>query len=205
MSLKLASAVLVAAAVTSGPAFACKGPTTLYADSFKTLDPAWAGTDLAVSNGSAHLTVQSDYSSWSWYAGSFIDSGDYCIDMVAPKLPDPSGGDGGIIFGMTNGDFYAFMLRADGQAAVNRWLNGAWLTPVSIRPAPGVKTAPNATNTLRVTFKGNSASAYVNDQLFITFNIPQPFQNSLIGLIAEDDVSGPITYQFSNLKITNVP
>jgi hypothetical protein len=41
MSLRFVTAVLVAMAAASSPALACKGPTLLFTDDFKTPDPAW--------------------------------------------------------------------------------------------------------------------------------------------------------------------
>jgi hypothetical protein len=207
MLLKLVTAVVVAAAVTTGPAFACMGSTVIFADNFQTVDPAWTGTAFTVSGGRAQMAVQPQYSEWAWYEGSFVDAGDYCIDVIGPTLQDASTGDAGMIFGMTpsTGDFYAFMVAENGQAWIALQQNNAWLTPVSPRAAPALKQGPDVANTLRVTWKGNSASAYINGQPFVNFNLPQAFQNTLIGLMAENGTGAGIAYQFGNLKITNAP
>jgi hypothetical protein len=203
MSLKLATAVLVAVAVTSGPAFACMGPTVIFQDSFQTVDPAWApifaGT-FAVSAGKMQLTAPSEQYAGVNYGNKFVDSGDYCVDMVSP---DPTTA-GGIVFGYTDGGWYQFEVGDNQQAAVLNVTSEGQLLPVSWRAAPALKTGANVTNTLRVTWKGTSASTYINGQLFATFNIPA-FQGTKIGLIIDNGASAPVTYQFSNLKVTNVP
>jgi hypothetical protein len=209
MSLKLATAVLVAVAVTAGPAFACKGPTVIFADPFQTEDPAWSlvgAGPLTISGGHAQLSSPAGEYTLADYQGMFIDTGDACVDMVGPTVADPSTASAGIVFGLSDGgDFYAFVVEEDGQAAVLRLQNGAWLTPVSWRASPAIKTGGGVTNTARVTWKGTSVSTFINDQPFVTFNIPQAFQNTTFGLMAQNAAPAATTYQFSNLKVTNVP
>jgi hypothetical protein len=205
MSLRLVSAVLVAVAAVSGPALACKGPTLIFSDDFKTADPSWvqdAGT-LTISGGKAQLTAQPGNYANTDYEGFFVNSGDACVDVVAPTVKDPTmGGVGGIMFGFTGGsDFYAFVMRQDGNAGIFRLQSGGWLTPVPLRAAQGVKTGAGVVNTMRVTWKGTDGAAYINDQLFTNFKI-QPFTNGTFGLYSEPEGN---VYQFSNVKVTNVP
>lgn len=206
LSLKLAMAALAVMAVASGPALACKGPTVIFSDNFQTANPAWSapvGT-LAIANGQAQLTAAAEQPALAIYGGKFIDSGDACVDIVAPNVQDPTEAIGGIVFGLSQADFYAFVVRPDGQAAVIRQQNGGWLTPVPPRAAPALKTGANVANTLRVTWQGTNAAAYINDQPFITFTVPA-FQNSEIGFYAESDLSTPVAFQFGNLDVTTVP
>lgn len=213
MSLKLAASVLAAVAATSAPALACMGPTVIFQDNFQTENPAWSAPfgGTAISGGKAQVTPPPGGNlAFMVYEGEFIDSGDLCVDMVAPTLQDPTSALGGVVFGFNNSAFafYTFLAREDGQAQIALDQNGAWLNPVSMRAAPALKNGANVTNTLRVTWKGNSVSTYVNGQPFVPFTIPQAFQNVLIGLYAENDAAtgtAPFTYQFSNLKVTNVP
>lgn len=207
MSVKFATAVFLAAAITSSPAFACKGPTVIYQDNFQSADPAWSapfGGTPVISGGQAQVTAQPGDFNVYVYEGTFVDSGDYCVTVTGPTLSDPTSALGGVAFGFdNNGDFYAFLVREDGQATVYRNQNGGWLTPVAMRAAPALKTG-TASNTLRVTWKGTTASAFINDQPFINFTI-QAFKNSMIALYAEADGNAPATYSFSNLNVTTVP
>ena len=206
MSIKFVTAVLVAVAVASGPALACKGPTLIFSDNFQSVDPAWVQQfgKLTIGGGKAQLSSEPGKYANADYEGSFVNSGDACVDVTAPTVKDPTTILAGIMFGFTDySNFYAFVLRGDGQASVVRLQNGGWLTPVPVRAAPGAKTGANAVNTLRVTWNGTSgaAAAYVNDQSFINFKI-QPFTNGTFGLYAEPEGN---TYQFSNAKVTNAP
>jgi hypothetical protein len=70
-----------------------------------------------------------------------------------------------------------------------------------------MKKGANMTNTLRVTWKGTSVATYINGQAFATYTLPQAFQNTMIGLLAQGDASATAgaTWKFTNLKVTNVP
>ncbi len=206
MPVRLATAVLVAVAVTSGPTFACKGPTVIFQDNFQTLDPGWYG-GLAAAGGHGSLTAAAGELNFAFYGGKIIDSGDVCVDMVSPpNLKDASDAHGGIMFGFTDfANYYAFVATEDGEASVLGAHNGASLTPVVTRPAPQLKRGANVSNALRVTWKGTNVSTYINDQPFITFTLHYSFKNSFIGLYGSNDESAATTFQFGTLKVTNVP
>jgi hypothetical protein len=204
MSSRLVLAALVGVIATFAPALACKGPTLIFSDDFKSADPAWVQDfgKLTITGGMAQLTSEPGHIASADYQGFFLDSGDACVDVVAPTVKDPSTTVGGIMFGRTDDDnFYAFVVRSDGRAAIFRRQNGGWLTPVPMRSAQNAKVGPNAANTLRVTWKGTEGTAYVNDQQFIAFKI-EPFKNGTFGLYCEPEGN---VYQFGKVTVTNVP
>jgi hypothetical protein len=211
MLLRFVTAVLAVAAVTSSPALACMGPTVIFADNFQSADPAWGsmfGSAMSISSGQAQLTVpatKSGAAGAAFYGGMFVDSGDYCIDVVGPAVADPTTALGGIIFGMGDSeDFYLFAADQAGRAEVLQDNNGKALFPVQLRATPLLKQG-TVTNTLRVVWKGTSVMTYINGQPFAAFNLPEAFINSKIGLFADSGTSASVTYKFSNLKITSVP
>lgn len=216
MSLRLATALLVAMVVASSRAFACGGATLL---SFQTGDPSWEvdqqGTEevqgtLSISGGFALLTPLPGDFTFADYQGNFFDSADACVDVLSPTVADPSQAAAGIMFGETEDDFYVFAAEEDGQAAVLQYQNdtNVWLYPVPWRAAPALKKGANVTNSLRVTWKGTTGTAYINGQQFATFTIPA-FDGTVFGLWCEGDPDvNPIigaTYRFSNLTLNNVP
>ena len=228
MSLRLGTASMFFLAVTIAPAMACKGPTTIFQDDFKTANTDWHGT-MAVVNGHAEVTATPFYDGGTFvnstfggafYGGKHIDSGDACVDMVGPQVADPTMAAAGIMFGFTDIDsFWVFFAREDGQAAVFHLLpfeqNGgaeATLIPIAYQPSAALKHGGSVTNTLRVSWNGKNGATYINDQPFWPFAIPHPFQNTFVGFYVgpgfpptySPQTAVPISYQFSNLKITNV-
>jgi hypothetical protein len=212
MPFKFAAVLAVAAALISSPAVACMGQQVLFADNFQILNPAWVslGGTMQIANGFAYLTPKpGDYSLFA-YQGRFIDSADACIDVVNPAVADPSQASAGMVFGLFQGSLFVFAARQDGQAAILHYLihTATWSFLVPWRAAPALKAGGHATNSLRITWKDNNAVAYINGQAFTRFNVPV-FKNSLFGIWCEGDpVIYPTTgatYQFANLKITDVP
>jgi hypothetical protein len=227
MVSRLAIAAVLTLAVSAGPALACKGSTVILQDNFQSAEPDWHGT---VSTGGGHATVTStpfyDGNNFvsatfggAFYGGKHIDSGDACVDMVAPPVADPTTAAAGIMFGFTDiFSYWIFYAREDGEAAIFHVLpfeeNGggeATLTPVTFQPSSALKRGAGVTNTLRVSWNGKVGATYINDQPFWTFAIPQPFKNTFVGFHVGPGFSStyspqaavPMSYQFSNLKITN--
>jgi len=216
-------------AASAGPVLACKGSTIILQDNFQTADPNWHGT-ISIAGGQAAVTSTPFYDGQNFvttsfggafYGGKHIDSGDACVDLTGPQVSNPTNASAGIIFGFVDIlSFWVFFAREDGQAALMNWLpfddsggGHAVLTPITYQPTAALKPGAGVTNTLRVTWSGKTGATYINDQPFWPFAIPQPFQNTFVGLVvgpgfpstfsAKDSV--PMTYQFSNLKITSVP
>lgn len=213
MALRFAAATLLAVAFQGSSAFACKGPSVIFQDNFQAATQAWHG-NMTVANGQANVVARINTFGGAFYGAVFVDTGDACVDMTSPTVTQANTAAAGLMFGFTDvNNYYVFMTREDGQAAILRWQNGVPLAVVSYHPATALKTGA-ATNTLRVVWKGASGSAYsgtayINDQKFFDFDFPPAFRNTMVGLYVgpefESFLSPAITYQFGNLKVTNVP
>jgi hypothetical protein len=208
MSPKFVTAVFLVMAATSAPAYACsmtQGSQVINPPSFQNPDPAWgpinSGT-FTVGGGTAKVTVPAQQWGGMVYGGAFIDTGDVCVDIV---LPSDNTAGAGIAFSDTNNGTYMFEIWGNGEADVAQWTPEGWLYPVAETASPAAKTGANATNELRITWNGTSASAYINGQLFQTFPLAA-VQGSKLGLEVEAGSSqtAPTTAQFSNLSVTQI-
>ncbi len=212
MSLKLATALLVAAAFTTSPALACMGSTVLVSENFQKPDAAWgAATGTIVTIAGGYLQITPGQGDWavSAYGGKYLDSADACIDVLSPATIDPSGAAVGLVFGADSTGFFMFQFSEDGSASVARYSragDGAFAYPVPSANAKTLKPGPNVSNTLRVTWNAGKGAAYINGQIFSPFVIAQPLQNTLMGLFTVGDASATAgaTWKFNNLKVTNV-
>ena len=138
-----------------------------------------------------------------------MDAADACADVTTPaEVADPSKAIAGIVFGLSlqTGNYFVFAASAAGSAGVLNVLNGDIFAVTPFAATPAFKAGPNAVNTFRVTWKGTSATAYLNGQQVVTFTTPG-FKNTLLGFYDQGAVNGRVaaTWAFGNLKVTNVP
>jgi hypothetical protein len=226
-------AIVLALAVTSGPALACMGPTVILQDNFQTANPAWDTSPsgipitpsvpiLSIAGGQAKLTPPPGDFAVAVYDGQFFPNSqfpsfDACVDITSPSVADASQAAAGIVFGQTSSGFFVFAMEEDGQVALAQLQQQpyGWSYLVPWRAAPNLKTDANVSNTLRLTIgpaggaaTGNNGTVYVNGVKFATLPLPA-MQGTKLGLWGEGDpgvnsVSGA-TWTFSNLKITNLP
>jgi hypothetical protein len=204
MSLRLVTGALLAIAVASSPALACKGPNVIFADNFAEADPGWGTNDsLVIGSGHAQLKSQPGGVAGSFYSGSFFEDADICIDVAAPAAKNPAEVNAGLVFWADDWDnFYMFQITPGGQASIYRSQKGKSMFPVSWRKAD-VKTGANAANTLRLVLKGTSATAYINDKQFAAFKGMPPKDGSLIGMFGASENGAVNVWTFSNLKVTD--
>jgi hypothetical protein len=200
MSFKLITGLAVAVALVATPALACKGRNVVFSDDFSREDSSWEAVigDFAVSNGRAQVKSEPDKLALIGYNGETFDSGDACVDVISPNVR--GGVIGGFMFALTQGSVYAVVVAAaEGTAGVLRFNKEKWGWAVSARKVDSIKPQVTAPNTVRLTWKGSAATAYVNDKQFANFTV-QPVKNALFGLFA---LTNGETMQFDNLKITD--
>jgi hypothetical protein len=205
MSFRIVMIAAAVATISAGPAIACKGVDKLLEDDFASLDFSWQelGPKMVIDNGRLTLSPEFPSHSSTSYEGDFFNDADACVTVVAPDVKDDNIGLAGMLFYLTNDyQFYAFViLPGAGAAAVMRFSNGDYLTPVGFRPAKGLKTGPNSKNTLRVTWNKGSVATYINDVPFATFKAKPP-ANGKIGFYAESKGG---TWSFDDLLVTSAP
>ena len=199
----------VAAAMTPlalTAALACQGPNTLYADDFSTADPAWGNYDgEKIENGKLTITASANKIYQLQNQSGFFDDIDYCADLVQ-HTDDPQNSDGGLLFwGSDSSNYYLFLISITGSGKVVRLQNNRWVTPIAWTANDAIKTKKSDVNSLRVVTKGNQATFYVNGKQFAQFKGFPPQGGGLIGVFGEAGPKAPVDFDFSNLKITNVP
>jgi hypothetical protein len=206
MSFNLITAMLLATALASSPALACKGSNVLYEDDFSSNDGNWPNDDtFNIFRGNARLKPPAGRNAAAIYNGMTFDDADICVDVALPQARDPTRVLGGLIFWQDDQNFYAFLVSPDGNATVLSVQDGKSTRPVSLRKADSLNTAANSVNTLRVTSKGEEVSAYINDKPFATFKGEPPSSGGHVGFWGQSENGAENTWSFSNLKITEFP
>src|SRR5205807_4814842 len=98
MPLRLVTGALLAMAVASSPALACKGPNVIFADNFAEADPGWSTSDaIAIGSNSIQLKSQPGGVTGSFYSGSFFEDADICIDATSPAAKNPADVNAGLV------------------------------------------------------------------------------------------------------------
>jgi hypothetical protein len=207
-SKTLAWAVVIAVFAT-GPALACKGKNVLFEDNFATVNPAWElFSQTKIQNGAMQITAAPGHTAAVFYKGDAYDKADICVDTIVPNVSDPTNqGTPSLIFeGQGYDDFYAFYVSpANGIAMISRLLKNKWFQPIPARKVDGLVTKAGGTNTLRLTLNGAHATAYIDDKKFVDFLINASEGGGLIGLEVDGGATAPVTWNFKNFKVTDLP
>src|SRR5882757_3445038 len=133
MLLRSFAGVAVALALLSTPALACKGRNTAFSDDFSREEPSWTTIygEFGVTGGKATLKSNPGEMAVVANDGDFFESGDLCVDVIAPDYRGGGSELGGVIFGIKDmGNFHAFILSPpDGVAGVMAKKAGKWVQP----------------------------------------------------------------------------
>jgi hypothetical protein len=204
MSLRSFAGVAVALALLSTPALACKGRNTAFSDDFAREEPSWTTIygEFGVTGGKATLKSNAGEFAVVLNDGDTFESGDLCVDVLAPDYRGGGGGEfGGVMFATKDlGNFLAFWVSPpDGLAGVTGRKNGKWVNPVPGRKSDAINQRSGSPNQLRLTWKDKTVSTYINDKPLVQFTL-QPMERAFFGLYAQSE--GKI-WQFDNYKITD--
>jgi hypothetical protein len=194
-----------------GPALACKGPNVKFMDDFRQIDDSWdvdRDTDaVTVEDGKARIKAGASEGFTVLYGGFIFDDADFCVTVQVPWLRDnvhqPAAGL--VFWGEDYGNYYTFAITPGGEAAIVRRVKGTWFYVIDYRKVDSIKTGPGDKNVLRVTTRGDSITTYVNDTKFASVRAQVPKNGGQIGLHAESEMTHRNTWDFTDLKVTDLP
>jgi hypothetical protein len=203
---------ILALAVMSSPALACKGGEELASDDF-TDGTAWTDApEASFGSGKLSLKPKPDQYAWVFWNNGYFDDADVCVDITYPSAKNPDGGVlGGLIFWWqpeSNNVAYMLWTTPAGLVGVERreMKTGKVTTALPKRSNPAIKKGAGATNTWRITLKGNTATLYANDAKIAAFKgtglVGGDRLMGLYGLSTSDENNS--TWVFSNFKVTDV-
>ncbi len=185
-------------AAASGASACQKTTKPLLDDNFKNADPGWGQADniAAFTDKGLVLTPPVSGSAWRWNANFAMARGDWCVQMTNPShLPDPADeenlGSVGIWFwGKDLQNFYTATITLDGNATIDRLVNGAWQVVVPPNFTSAIKTAPGATNELELVTNNGTASFYVNGSMVTNIAGKPPQGGGSPGIYGESGPTG---------------
>jgi hypothetical protein len=202
--IMLAAMATTAAAASSAAAAGCTG-TVQVADDFTRVDPAWVGDSLSIGGGKLALEAPAGKTIAANYSGAFFKDADICVDVAVSQPIDPGGPGAALVFWEQDANnYYALYVHPNGTAAILSRQAGKDDMPVAQRKVDSLKPGGRAVNSLRVTLKAGTISAYINDQPFATLQGTAP-PNGMIGLVATSERTAPNLWTFTHFKVTTPP
>ena len=130
---------------------------------------------------------------------------DVCVTAQIPhKFNNPSEVFAGILFAGDEGGntFNVFLISPTGNGSMLRLADKGVDLPVSWHRANGLNPAPGAKNRIRVSIRGNTATFYVNNQQFASFNGPLPNGAGKLGVLVKSEPGKRDSWKFANFRAT---
>jgi hypothetical protein len=203
--LGLAIAGLLVA--TGAPAHACEGSKVIFEDKFEDDAGGWSLKDtIEVKDGSFIFKLPADDMQSNLNVTFTVTDADICTEAVWPQGGDqPVLGAGLLFWGEDNRTYYQFGILNNGRFWIARKQDGAWLGTIAANiDSPAIKTAPGASNTLRVDAKGNALAFYINGTKVRELRGQAPSGAWRFGLSGDNfDKSKEATVLFTDMKVTN--
>jgi hypothetical protein len=191
-------------------AIACQGKTVIFEDKFNDDSGGWELDKLiSFENSAMNARLPAEHVAWPQLNVAFtVRDADICVEVVNPTATADDDPSSGIVFWAQDySNYYLFLVRARGTVGIYRYTNKVFAT-VNSQPMAEVKTAPGASNILRVTIKGNLISMYVNGVKYRDQRAQAPTSDTRFGVYAErhtkaDQPLEAKTFTFKNYKVTS--
>lgn len=200
----LALSLILVALGASAAGAVCPGRDVLFEDKFDTLKTTWGdtGDTFAISEGQLVVSPRSGTYLWRANTAGLYDDIDMCVTVMTVKGVDPASAIAGLVFWYEDvNDFYAIEIAPNGKASVWRRQRGKWLAQVKWADAQ-VNAGDGATNEIRVTTVGDTATFTVNGAKFNTIMGMPPEKGQQVGVMAVSPESAAATFAFDDLRVT---
>jgi len=205
MKLQTVTAAMPALTIAAAPALACKGEE-IYSENFSSAPGPWATAPwFSIAGGAAEFKMGPGDTGVIPYLGGNFKEFDVCVDIANPAFKN---GDAPPVAGLAfwANDFQnmaAALVAPVGRLFSIRNSKGRSLLTAQARKINALKVGNGATNTLRVTVKGNNVTLYLNDQRIAAFTDTP--EDGPIGLVADSEKDQVTSWKFSNFKLTKPP
>ena len=161
----------------------------VFADDFKSADPAWlldARTDSHV-DGELALNPTDDVSSRVLYPPLRFKNVTICARVKSPPQLGALDGraDAGVLFWATDlNNLYNAAIHPDGTYSIYRMVSSDWKQVTARTAFESIKTGPGAVNEIQVTTKDNAGTLWINGVKVQDFRGQPPRDGSMIGVYA---------------------
>lgn len=213
---KTVFAVAIATLLASvGQGLACEGSDVIFEDKFQDDGGGWSQKEtVSIGNGSLSFLLPADDMQSNLNVMFSVEDADVCVEAVWPthKKRTEAGeatqqvlGAGLLFWGENNRTYYQFGVLNNGRYWIARKRDGAWVGTIAANiDTPAIKTAPGASNTLRVDANGNELGFYVNGTKVRELRGQAPKGSWRFGVSGDNfDKTDVATVHFTKMKVTD--
>ena len=180
----------------------------LFADDFKTVDPAWVMTaDIAYhTEGQLALKAQENKITRVTYPSLRFQNPTICAKFKSPTAVSSNDADtdGGLMFWATDtSNFYLASIYPNGSYSVYRMASDTWAQVVPKTRFDGIKTGPGAINEVQVLTKDGTATMFVNGAKVLDFRGQPPKDTSIVGLYGASAKNERNEWRVLNVAVTD--
>lgn len=210
MKALIAASYLAGLLLIGGNALACEGSTVILEDQFADDSGGWDPSD-SMKFGAPALAIDigAEYTNFKELNSVFsLGDADICADIAFPQQIANSPAVGLIFWAVDYSNFYLFQVGQAGTAWLWRLKDANW-NKISQADIAAIKKDAGAVNTLRVTLKGGTVTAYVNGEKVRTQKAQAPSGDSQFGFYVQ--VDDPVAeeagrvFSVTSYKVTDVP
>ncbi|MDJ0512114.1 MAG: DUF1080 domain-containing protein [Methyloceanibacter sp.] len=211
--LRMVVAVAVAGFLASvGQGLACEGSEVLFEDKFQDDAGGWSQKKaVSIGDGALVFTLPADDMQSNLNVMFSVEDADVCVEAVWPHGESAASdkpkilGAGLLFWGENNRTYYQFGILNNGRYWIARKQDGAWVGTIAANiDSAAIKTAPGASNTLRVDAKGNSLAFYINGTKVREVRGQAPKGSWRFGVSGDNfDKSSEAKVLFTNMKVTD--
>ena len=197
---------LVALVCLASVAFAADEAPVIFSDNFSTLEPGWGDdVELSVSDNKLLVDLKPGAIYADLYDGKRFDLSSADMRLTVARSAGSSVSAGGLVFwAIDYNNYYAALVRSNGEFDIVRKSFGQWLVPVSLSPRDELKKEIGRPIELRVVTSGPMVTAYINGKQVTSFRGFPPSGESRIGIHAEPG-GEPGRWAFSALSVRQGP
>lgn len=194
-------------AVAGGEAAACEGSKVIFEDQFDDDAGGWSLRDtVEVKDGDFVFKLPADDMESNLNVTFTVENADICAEAIWPEGGDqPILGAGLLFWGEDNRTYYQFGILNNGRFWIARKQDGEWAGTIAANiDSAAIKTAPGASNTLRVDAKGNTLTFYINGTQVRELRGQAPTGGWRFGLSGDNfDKGKDATVLFTSMKVTD--
>jgi hypothetical protein len=179
----------------------CKSSTILISDDYSATDP---DDTLTPETGKVKYKAFPGEVRTYTYTKALSGDAEICVTVQIPhQFDNPENVFGGVVFGGNEaGDYDVFLISPTGNASVGRSANQKVEWPIAWRKAASLNPAPGSKNRLRVRLQGGTATFFINNQQFASFNGSFPDGAGKIGIFVVSEATRRDSWKFANFRAT---